>query len=75
MTAMRLLILPGDGIGPEVMTEVGKVIDWFSRTRDLRFETNTEIDGDRIIGDHSSDRCDLPPYEGPALPVRGNVRC
>ena len=26
-----LLILPGDGIGPEVMAEVRKVIDWFGR--------------------------------------------
>jgi len=26
-----LLILPGDGIGPEVMHEVRRVIDWMSR--------------------------------------------
>ena len=31
MTAMNLLILPGDGIGPEVMAEVRKVIDWLAR--------------------------------------------
>ena len=31
MTAPTLLILPGDGIGPEVMAEVRKVIDWFGR--------------------------------------------
>jgi len=29
MPAPTLLILPGDGIGPEVMAEVRKVIDWF----------------------------------------------
>lgn len=29
MSNPSLLILPGDGIGPEVMTEVRKVIDWF----------------------------------------------
>ena len=28
-----LLILPGDGIGPEVMAEVRKVIDWFGSAR------------------------------------------
>ena len=28
MTNPSLLILAGDGIGPEVMTEVRKVIDW-----------------------------------------------
>jgi 3-isopropylmalate dehydrogenase len=25
----KILILPGDGIGPEVMGEVRRVIDWF----------------------------------------------
>jgi len=29
MPVPTLLILPGDGIGPEVMAEVRKVIDWF----------------------------------------------
>ena len=31
MAAPTLLILPGDGIGPEVMAEVRKVIAWFGR--------------------------------------------
>ena len=25
----KIAVLPGDGIGPEVMVEVRKVIDWF----------------------------------------------
>ena len=29
MSEPTLLILPGDGIGPEVMAEVRKVVDWF----------------------------------------------
>ena len=33
MSAPTLLILPGDGIGPEVMAEVRKVIDWFGAPR------------------------------------------
>lgn len=33
-----LLLLPGDGIGPEIMTEVRKVIDWFATHRGLTFE-------------------------------------
>ena len=33
MSNPSLLILPGDGIGPEVMTEVRKVIDWFGAAR------------------------------------------
>ena len=31
MADPSLLILPGDGIGPEVMAEVRKVIAWFGR--------------------------------------------
>ena len=33
-----LLILPGDGIGPEVMTEVKRVISWFQDKRDLEID-------------------------------------
>ena len=29
----KLLILPGDGIGPEVMRQVGRVLDWFGKRR------------------------------------------
>ena len=25
----NILMLPGDGIGPEVMGEVARIIDWF----------------------------------------------
>ncbi|MDD7911732.1 3-isopropylmalate dehydrogenase [Pseudovibrio exalbescens] len=35
MASNRLLLLPGDGIGPEIMEEVKKVIGWFNeRTAD-----------------------------------------
>jgi len=34
----KLLVLPGDGIGPEVMTEVRRVIDWMERRRRASFE-------------------------------------
>ena len=26
----KILLLPGDGIGPEVINEVKKIIDWFN---------------------------------------------
>ena len=29
MSTPSLLILPGDGIGPEVMAEVRKIISWY----------------------------------------------
>src|SRR6056300_1428124 len=42
----NILILPGDGIGPEVMGEVRRVIEWFGTHRG--FETN--IDEDLVGG-------------------------
>ena len=40
-----LLILPGDGIGPEVMAEVRKVIDWFAANRDMAFDVEEGLVG------------------------------
>jgi len=45
MTAPTLLILPGDGIGPEVMAEVRKVIDWYGAKRGLGFEVEEDLVG------------------------------
>jgi 3-isopropylmalate dehydrogenase len=45
MTKPSLLILPGDGIGPEVMTEVRKVISWFKENRDLEFDLSEDLVG------------------------------
>ena len=33
--AQNILVLPGDGIGQEVMTEVRRVVDWFGDNRGL----------------------------------------
>jgi 3-isopropylmalate dehydrogenase len=40
-----LLILAGDGIGPEVMAEVGKIIDWFAAKRGVRFDVTEDLVG------------------------------
>ena len=40
-----LLILPGDGIGPEVMAEVRKVIDWFGDRRGLHIDVDEDLVG------------------------------
>jgi len=34
----NLLVLPGDGIGPEVMNEVRKIIAWMGRKRAVGFD-------------------------------------
>jgi 3-isopropylmalate dehydrogenase len=45
----KLLILPGDGIGPEVMREVRRVIDWMDRRRSVTFELDEGIVGGAAI--------------------------
>ncbi len=45
MTNPSLLILAGDGIGPEVMTEVRKVIDWYGAKRALTFDVFEDLVG------------------------------
>ncbi len=45
MTKPSLLILPGDGIGPEVMTEVRKIIAWFGENRGLEFNVSEDLVG------------------------------
>ncbi|SIS55681.1 3-isopropylmalate dehydrogenase [Phaeovulum vinaykumarii] len=45
MSNPTLLILPGDGIGPEVMAEVQRVIDWFGARRGLKFDVSEDLVG------------------------------
>ncbi len=52
MTNPTLLILPGDGIGPEVMAEVRKVIDWFGARRDLGFDVSEDLVGGAAYDAH-----------------------
>jgi 3-isopropylmalate dehydrogenase len=45
----KLLVLPGDGIGPEVMREVRRVIDWMDRRRAVRFDLEEDLVGGAAI--------------------------
>ena len=45
MNNFSLLILPGDGIGPEVMAEVSRVIEWFERRREIKFDVEEDLVG------------------------------
>lgn len=45
MTNPSILILPGDGIGPEVMAEVRKIISWFGEKRDVVFDVSEDLVG------------------------------
>lgn len=44
-----LLILPGDGVGPEVMREVRRVIDWMDRRRHVSFNLVEDLVGGASI--------------------------
>ncbi|MFT6913546.1 MAG: 3-isopropylmalate dehydrogenase [Paracoccaceae bacterium] len=54
MSNPSLLILPGDGIGPEVMAEVRKVIAWFGAKRDLNFDVSEDLVGGAAYDVHGT---------------------
>ncbi|ETD77971.1 3-isopropylmalate dehydrogenase [Rhodobacter capsulatus] len=45
MANPSLLILAGDGIGPEVMAEVKKIISWYGDKRGLAFDVSEDLVG------------------------------
>jgi 3-isopropylmalate dehydrogenase len=53
MATHKLLLLPGDGIGPEVMREVEKVVGWFRRNG-IGFETETDLVGGAAYDAHGA---------------------
>ena len=47
-----ILFVPGDGIGPEVMEEVRRVLDWFARQRGLGVEVEDALIGGACYDAH-----------------------
>ena len=45
MTTFKLLLLPGDGIGPEVMAEVERLVRWVNDRGLAKIETETDLVG------------------------------
>ena len=54
MANPSLLILPGDGIGPEVMAEVRKVITWFGDKRGVTFDVSEDLVGGCAYDKHGT---------------------
>jgi 3-isopropylmalate dehydrogenase len=55
MTAnKKLLMLPGDGIGPEVMGQVARVLGWLEQRRIARFEVRQGLAGGASIDAHGT---------------------
>ena len=41
----KILLLPGDGIGPEVVEEVKKIINWLNKKKSLDFQIDEDLVG------------------------------
>jgi 3-isopropylmalate dehydrogenase len=50
----KLLVLAGDGIGPEAMRQVLRVVDWFDKRRAVRFEVTEDLVGGAAIDKHGT---------------------
>ena len=50
----KLLFLPGDGIGPEVMRQVSRVIEWFDRRRIATFDVTEDLCGGAAYDKHGT---------------------
>tara|TARA_Y100000817_G_scaffold284831_1_gene251665 strand:+ start:90 stop:1196 length:1107 start_codon:yes stop_codon:yes gene_type:complete len=50
----KFLLLPGDGIGPEVIEEVKKIINWFNKNKSLDFEIEEEMIGGASYEKHGT---------------------
>jgi 3-isopropylmalate dehydrogenase len=48
----NLLLLPGDGIGPEVMAQAKRVLNWLQKTNRARFEISEDLVGGASIDAH-----------------------
>src|ERR1700722_6242375 len=51
----KILILPGDGIGPEVVREAVKILEWFDQNSEHRFKLT-----EGVIGGAAIDKCGIP---------------
>src|SRR5262245_11287191 len=52
MATHKLLLLPGDGIGPEVMAEVKRLIDWLNAKGIAQFDTEQGLVGGAAYDAH-----------------------
>lgn len=50
----RLLVMPGDGIGPEVMREVLRVVEWMDHRRAVSFDLKEGLCGGASIDAHGT---------------------
>ena len=54
MAKPSILILAGDGIGPEVMAEVKKIIGWYEAKRGIGFDVSEDLVGGSAYDQHGT---------------------
>ena len=59
----KILLLPGDGIGPEVIAEVKKIIEWFNSNKSLDFEIDQDLVGGSAYDKHGTPITDEAFYK------------
>ena len=62
----KFLLLPGDGIGPEVIAEVKKIINWFNTNKSLDFEIDEDLAGGASYDKHGTPITDCLLYTSPS---------
>ena len=50
----KLLVLPGDGIGPEVVSQVLRVVDWLAAKRSVSFDLQEGLVGGAAYDTHGT---------------------
>ena len=50
----KLLVLPGDGIGPEVVSQVLRVVDWLVKKRSVSFDLQEGLVGGAAYDAHGT---------------------
>ena len=73
----NLLVLPGDGIGPEVMNEVRKIIAWMGKKRAVGFDIEEDVVGGAALDEHGvplTRRCHEDGARGRCRAVRRGRR-
>ena len=54
MTTRKLFLLPGDGIGPDIMSEVEKLLSWMNENLDTGFVTDSGLVGGSAYDAHGA---------------------
>ncbi len=67
MANPTLLILAGDGIGPEVMAEVKRIIDWFATRRGITFDVTEDLVGGAAYDAHGTPLTDATMAKAQAV--------